>query len=126
VQVAASASSEDLQQLNSGLSAWLDEQEEAGAPDLPGGMFDLIVSTPGASDTLTTDNEFEVFKGFDVVVRTREPVKGKTIFEGSLHSRDEEWVRINKMGRIVKLPREAVDTVVLPKAKDGDRAGADI
>jgi ribosome maturation factor RimP len=107
--------------LNLDLSTWLDAQEEAGAADVPADEFELQVGTPGAPEDLTRDFEFEVFKGFEVIVTTSSPHKGKTQFEGALHSRDAKSVVINKTGRLQKIPRELVESVRLPKAKDGDR-----
>lgn len=121
VEVERSAGSEQLQLLNRRLSDWLDQQEEAEAPDLPAGNFDLEVTTPGASDTLSTDREFEAFKGFDVTVTTSAPHKGKSSFAGTLHSRDEKHVCLNLRGRMVRVPRELVEAVTLPAARDGDK-----
>jgi hypothetical protein len=38
-----------------------------------------------------------------------------------LHSRDAANVVLNLTGRLFKVPREIVESVRLPKAKDGDR-----
>ncbi|KAG8463125.1 hypothetical protein KFE25_011122 [Diacronema lutheri] len=120
VEVGSSASSQEIQDLNFALSAWLDAEEEAGAADLPPGEFELEVGTPGAPDVLTRDIEFEVFKGFDVTITTSEPHKGKTRFEGALHSRDGAHVVLNRTGRLVKIPRAICAEVRLPAARDGD------
>lgn len=44
--------------------------------------FMLEVSSPGLSTTLSSDQDFLTFKGFDVQVETSEPHKGKTVFTG--------------------------------------------
>ncbi|KAJ1641226.1 hypothetical protein T492DRAFT_921065 [Pavlovales sp. CCMP2436] len=120
VRVSSDSASQEIQDLNKALSSWLDDEEAKGAADLPAGEFELEVGTPGAPETLTRDFEFEVFKGFDVTVTTTEPHKGKSRFEGALHSRDEKSVVLNMVGRLTKIPRELVEEVRLPKAKDGD------
>tara|TARA_B100000524_G_scaffold309303_1_gene185270 strand:+ start:285 stop:791 length:507 start_codon:yes stop_codon:yes gene_type:complete len=107
---------DQLQTLSQRMSSYLDA--EGDTPDesvaaLP--PFLLEVTSPGLSDDLEEDRDFETWKGFDVSVGTTEVYKKKTVFEGTLHGRDETHVRVNQKGRIVKIPRELVDYVRLPK-----------
>ena len=82
---------------------------------------DLEVCSPGASDVLTMQSEFEAFKGFDVAVRTLNPVtndeKDFRTMEGRLVERTITDVVINMKGRMVTIPWHLVDEVRLPKAK---------
>ena len=89
--LASGAGVDELQQLNGRLSSFLDAEEGAGAPcphavqrltclsgmpcaaaskmiELPPYM--LEVSSPGVSNSLTSDLDFTSFKGFDVEVTT--------------------------------------------------------
>ena len=104
---------DELQQINLRLSAFLDGQEETDA--LPPYM--LEVSSPGVSSNLQSDPDFAAFKGFPVTVSLSEEYKKKTTFSGTLVGRDDEHVTINLKGRVTKIPRELVLSVVLPKAE---------
>ena len=106
---------DELQALNTHLSSFVDEQDEATMEALP--PFLLEVSSPGLSSILTTDLDFSAFKGFPVTATTTEPFKDKTVWEGTLVGRDDEFVTINLKGRLVKLPRSIVGEVALPKSK---------
>lgn len=83
----------------------------------PGIPYTLQVSTPGTSDVIARDREFEAFQGFTVTVRTSETYKKKTIFEGTLKERTEADVCLNMKGRILKIPRGIVQEVRLAKPK---------
>ncbi|AFZ48413.1 protein of unknown function DUF150 [Cyanobacterium stanieri PCC 7202] len=80
--------------------------------------YALEISSPGVADVLTTDREFISFQGFPVTVQTHTPHKKKTQFEGTLRSRDEDFVYLNCKGRIVKIPRELVEQVTLCSASE--------
>ena len=58
------------------------------------------VTSPGASDLITTQAAFEAFKGFDVTVRTLNPIEGgeERIIEGRLQERTTTDVVINVQG----------------------------
>uniref|UniRef100_A0A0C3UCY6 Uncharacterized protein n=1 Tax=Guillardia theta (strain CCMP2712) TaxID=905079 RepID=A0A0C3UCY6_GUITC len=94
---------EECERLSKSLGFRLD-----AAPFMLDRPYNLVVSTPGAKDVLTRDREFAAFKGFPVTVTTKEPFKNKLVFEGNLHDRSEEAVRINVKGRIVSIPRPLV------------------
>ncbi|KAA8498144.1 Ribosome maturation factor RimP [Porphyridium purpureum] len=91
-------------------------QEGARSPIARLGEFALEVSTPGVAEELTQDFEFAVFKGFAVLVETREEWKKKTSFEGALHERTESDIVLNLKGRLTKIPRDIVSRVVLAQA----------
>jgi ribosome maturation factor RimP len=79
--------------------------------------FEILVASPGIGEVLRTDQDFISFKGFLVTVTTTEEYKKKTKFEGTLVERLEDVVSISQKGRIVKIPRELIDQVRLPKPK---------
>lgn len=120
--LAGGGSIDDLQQLNGRLSRALDEMEaEESMQALP--AYLLEVSSPGLSDTLQTEDDFAAFKGFEVVVTTSVEYKKKREFKGTLQTCDEADVRLNLHGRPIRIPRELVAEVRLPKAmtEPGDR-----
>jgi ribosome maturation factor RimP len=79
--------------------------------------FEIVVASPGIGEVLRTDQDFVSFKGFNVAVTTKEIYKKKTLFEGTLVERNEHDVCISLKGRIVKVPRDLVAAVRLPKPK---------
>lgn len=79
--------------------------------------FEIVVASPGIGEVLRSDQDFVSFKGFNVAVTTTELYKKKTLFEGTLVERTEHDVCISLKGRIVKVPRELVADVRLPKPK---------
>ena len=78
----------------------------------------LEVSSPGVSETLVNDRDFNVFRGFPVAVTLTEPHKGKKVWTGKLVERDDDKVRLNQKGRAIALPRDLIDTVQL--TQDGE------
>ncbi|RFP56460.1 MAG: ribosome maturation factor RimP [Limnothrix sp. CACIAM 69d] len=103
----ADTSLDDCERLSRALEPALDE-----ADAIPG-AYVLEVSSPGLSEFLETDREFTSFKGFEVTVTTREPHKGKSLWQGSLLDRDAETLRINQKGRVISIPRDLVERVRL-------------
>jgi ribosome maturation factor RimP len=77
----------------------------------------LEVSSPGVPDRLTTDREFNSFKGFPIAVHYTDPELGPKEHLGHLVRRDDTYVHLNKKGRIVKVPRDHIQQVQL---LDGD------
>jgi ribosome maturation factor RimP len=93
------------------MSRALDEALDAA--ELIPFAYTLEVSSPGAATSLTTDREFEVFRGFTVSVHLQEPLKGKTELKGQLKERDDTTIYLTQKGRVVNIPRELVAAVVL-------------
>ena len=88
------------------LSGPLGEELEAAALlDTP---YVLEVSSPGIGDDLGSDRDFESFRGFPVEVLRRESEGEPSRQEGLLLGRDERAVLLNRRGRTVRIPREAV------------------
>jgi ribosome maturation factor RimP len=105
--LAAETGLNDCEQMSRSLEAALDEAELIPFP------YNLEISSPGAANTLTTDREFEVFRGFTVSVQLHQPLKGKTAFKGQLKERDDTTLHLTQKGKIVNIPRELVSAVVL-------------
>ncbi|WP_017327171.1 ribosome maturation factor RimP [Synechococcus sp. PCC 7336] len=77
------------------------------------GAYLLEISSPGLSQYLSSDRDFEVFKGFSVAVTLSAPFKGQTEWTGRLQKRDPDWVWLSQKGRPVKLPRADAQQVKL-------------
>ena len=68
----------------------------------------LEVSSPGIGDDLSSDRDFESFRGFPVEVLRRESDGEPSRQAGLLLGRDAQAVLLNRRGRTVRIPREAV------------------
>lgn len=104
---AADTSLEDCEQMSEALEAVLD------VTDLFPEAYVLEISSPGLSDVLTTDQDFQAFQGFEVVVQLREPHRGRQTWQGKLAQRDAETLYLNLKGRPIALPRPLVEQVTL-------------
>lgn len=78
---------------------------------------DIIVTSPGVSNVLETQKQFNAFKGFDVIVQTVDPFGSNRVLEGTLVERNALDLIIAQKGRKVTIPLNFVDYVELPKAK---------
>nr|WP_246141462.1 ribosome maturation factor RimP [Hyella patelloides] len=96
---------EDCEQMSRDLETQLD------ATGVIPSAYVLEVSSPGISHTLTSDREFISFKGFAVIVKTAEPYKKRTQWEGTLQGRDENAVYIHQKGKKTAIPRNLVKIV---------------
>ena len=78
---------------------------------------EVILSTPGASDVLETQRQFDAYRGFDVIVETVDPFDSNRVLRGKLLERNAMDLIINKKGRMVTIPLNFVQAVRLPPAK---------
>lgn len=81
--------------------------------DLVTGNYVLEISSPGIAEVLSTERDFEVFKGFPVEVTLEPPHKGRQSWVGTLVERQPDALIIAQKGRRIKLPRVAVQAVTL-------------
>jgi ribosome maturation factor RimP len=79
----------------------------------------LEVSSPGIEDELTSDRDFNSFRGFPVAVTLNDGQGTEQIREGLLLGRDALEVRLNVRGRTLRLNRTAVTHVRLVSPRDG-------
>jgi ribosome maturation factor RimP len=101
---------EDCERMSRALEEVLD------ASDSMPEAYILEVSSPGVSEFLNSDRDFNSFRGFPVIVRTQEPYKGSLEWEGSLVGRDETTVRLTQRGRAIAIPRTLVTQVQLQES----------
>ncbi len=95
----------ECQKFSSLLSARLDIEEDA----MPDGYY-LEVSSPGLDRKLRRDQEFDIFRGRRVQVRTYAPVEGKKEFYGKLEGLQDGEVLIldEESGTSRAIPRDMV------------------
>ena len=68
----------------------------------------LEISSPGIGDQLSSDRDFETFRGFPVEVHHRDKDDSEQRLEGLLLERDADTLQINIRGRIKRIPRDCV------------------
>ena len=67
--------------------------------------FVLEVSSPGISEDLVSDRDFQSFRGFPVELHYQQQGHNNSVIHGTLMGRDENVVRLNRKGRITRVPR---------------------
>ena len=73
----------------------------------------LEISSPGIGDQLSSDRDFQTFRGFPVEVHHRDKYGSEQRLEGLLLERDADTLQINIRGRIKRIPRDGVISVRL-------------
>ena len=68
----------------------------------------LEISSPGIGAQLSSDRDFETFRGFPVEVHHRAKDNIEQRLEGLLLERDADTLQINIRGRIKRIPRDYV------------------
>lgn len=81
--------------------------------------FHLCVGTPGAKDVLTTEREFQAFRGFEVHVLLKSPInetQNQNVRVGRLMERGPMQTVLNVKGKNVTIPTGMIHEVRLPEA----------
>ena len=73
----------------------------------------LEISSPGIGEILSSDRDFQTFRGFPIEVECRDPKDVETRLEGQLLERDADVLQINIRGRIKRIARDRVIQVRL-------------
>ena len=71
----------------------------------------LEISSPGLTDLLETDRDFETFKGFPIEVMYKNTENCQVIKTGLLHQRTSDHLVINIKGKLSRISRNDVITV---------------
>ena len=98
---------EDCSQLSNALGEAIENSE------LINQAYVLEVSSPGISDRLNSDREFQTFRGFPVEVSFNKINGSEVLQEGLLLERSNQHVHLNIKGRIDRIPIEEVNFVRL-------------
>ncbi|MGK7901493.1 MAG: ribosome maturation factor RimP [Hormoscilla sp.] len=102
---------EDCERMSRALEATLDTSEIIPL------AYILEISSPGISRELTSDREFIAFKGFAVIVTTKEHSVGIQEWRGQLLRRDETAVYLNQKGKSIRLDRQLITRVQLDESR---------
>jgi ribosome maturation factor RimP len=97
---------DDCEQMSHRLAEVLDASECVQT------AYILEISSPGLANTLTTDRDFQSFRGFPVQVSLNH-TNTHQAWSGTLIGRDETAVYLNQKGRKITIPREQVTSVQL-------------
>ena len=81
------------------------------------GAYVLEISSPGISEHLMSDRDFQTFKGFPVEVTYLDDNNLKLSKTGLLHKRSSHHLQLNIKGRMNSIPRENVIEVRLTSPK---------
>jgi ribosome maturation factor RimP len=73
----------------------------------------LEVSSPGLDRKFKNIEEYNIFKGRDVVIKTKEPINEKKVFKGTLLGLEDEKVKIKENEETVEIPLENVSQTKL-------------
>ena len=68
----------------------------------------LEISSPGIGEQLSSDRDFQTFRGFPVEVHHRDKGETEQRLEGLLLERDADTLQINIRGRVKRIPRDCV------------------
>lgn len=78
---------------------------------------ELILTSPGPSDVLESQKQFNAFRGSPVIVETQDPFESNRTLKGKLVDRNAMDVILNIQGRMVTVPLNFVKCVRLPKRR---------
>ncbi|EEP59980.1 ribosome maturation factor RimP [Sulfurihydrogenibium yellowstonense] len=81
--------------------------------DLIDKAYILEVSSPGLDRKFKNIEEYDIFKGRDVVIKTKEPINEKKVFKGTLLGLEDEKVKIKENEETVEIPLENVSQTKL-------------
>ncbi|SNZ09511.1 ribosome maturation factor RimP [Persephonella hydrogeniphila] len=93
---------EDCEWISRRIGALLDIE------DLIPVSYILEVSSPGLDRKLKNKEEYEIFKGRDIKIVTKEPIEGKNVFEGILRGLEDSKVVLETEEKTIKIPLESI------------------
>ncbi|WP_299238054.1 ribosome maturation factor RimP [Sulfurihydrogenibium sp.] len=76
--------------------------------DLIDKAYVLEVSSPGLDRKFKNIEEYDIFKGRDVVIKTKEPINDKKVFKGKLLGLEDEKVKIKEKEETIEIPLENI------------------
>ncbi len=73
----------------------------------------LEVSSPGLDRKLKNKDEYNIFKGRDIRIYTKEPVHEKTSFRGKLKGIENDVIKLEEEGETIDIPYDKVSSAKL-------------
>jgi len=98
---------DDCEWVSKRLGALLDVE------DLIPTSYTLEISSPGLDRKLKNKEEFNIFKGRDIVIKTKEPIEEKKVFRGVLEGLEDDNVILNQDENKIKIPIENISQAKL-------------
>jgi len=98
---------DDCEWVSKRLGALLDVE------DLIPTSYTLEISSPGLDRKLKNKEEFNIFKGRDIVIKTKEPIEEKKVFRGVLEGLEDENVILSQDDNKIKIPFENISQAKL-------------
>ena len=92
--------------------------EEIENSNLLNCSYVLEISSQGVSDELTSERDFETFKGFPVNVELNHKNSKMKFLNGLLYEKSKDYLAINIKGKIKKIPFDEVLRISLCTIKD--------
>ncbi|MBK3333020.1 ribosome maturation factor RimP [Persephonella atlantica] len=80
----------------------------------------LEVSSPGLERKLKNREEYEIFKGRDIKIVTKEPINGKNVFEGKLKGLEDDRIIVETEEERYEIPLNLVSKANLEFIKGGE------
>jgi ribosome maturation factor RimP len=75
---------------------------------------ELLMTSPGPSDVIETQRQFDAYRGENIIVETQDPFNSNRTLKGQLVDRNALDLMLNKQGRLVTIPLNFVKCVRLP------------
>lgn len=92
--------------------------EEIENSNLLNCSYVLEISSQGVSDELTSERDFQTFKGFPVNVELNQKNTKIKFLNGLLYEKSKDYLAINIKGKIKKIPFDEVHKISLCTLKD--------
>lgn len=81
--------------------------------DIIKNSYILEVSSPGLDRKLKNPHEYEIFKGRNIILKTKEPINEKKVFKGTLEGIEEDKVKITENNKTLEIPLENISQAKL-------------
>ncbi len=81
--------------------------------DIIKNSYILEVSSPGLDRKLKKTHEYEIFKGRNIVLKTKEPINERKVFKGILEGLEGDKVKISENNEILEIPLENISQAKL-------------
>jgi ribosome maturation factor RimP len=81
--------------------------------DLIKTSYTLEVSSPGLDRKFKNPQEYNIFKGKEVVIKTKEPIDDKKVFKGTLEGLEDDKVKLKQNSTTIEIPLDKISQTKL-------------